>query len=489
MQMRNLFCRLLLFLGGISTPFCAQLVNTHQAQPSITRAASRLMRHRMILASSTGALCNGVADDTSAIQAALNELTAYNYQVGKNVNATVVLPDGSCRITHTLIMGLYGSLIGDNNATILYADYSAWQGNNYDALDITINTQIPSEEAIANRKISGFSLFGKNSTTVVSTGIRVYSTAPTAGTVVTDQLPYLSFDHLLVSSFDTGIELDDVVASTIDTVNLSLVRCGVLISGNVVNVNMSHLQIQYSTPLQTSATKLSSIGVLVTLKTYANHGPDYPQGIILSDSDIVGFDYDLQVGFCEACNFHDNILDYGGDGPQQAGATVSIGLTYAVTLRANYIANNSANGVGIDVVNPLDVSQGSNNDNIWIEGNYITSYASNNTATGISFDVGTNPSRGVHIENNHFRNLMQGIAINHPVTFSSIRGNYGDQVANWLINLNGLSNQSLPGLLIQGNWDSDPIAVVNIGNATGFELEWNYSPIQTTEAPNRLQQH
>ena len=487
--MKKLFCSLLFFLAVTSTELSAQLINTQQSHPNITRIVSQLAETRMILASSTGALCNGTADDTNAIQTALNELTAYSIQVGKYVNTTVVLPDGACRITHTLVMGLYGSLIGDNNATTLFADYSAWQGNNYDALDITINTQIPSEEAIANRRISGFSLFGRNNSTVVSTGIKVYSTAPTAGTAVSDQLPYLSFDHLLISSFDTGIELDDVVASTIDTVNLSLVRCGVFINGNAVNVNMSHLQIQYSTPLQTSATKASSTGILVTGRPYPNHAPAYPQGIILSDSDIVAFDYDLQINFCEICNFHDNILDYGGDGPQQSGATVWLGLIYGVTLRNNYIANTDTNGIGINVVNPSAVSQNSNNDNIWIEGNYITSYASNNSSTGISLATGTNASRGVHIENNHFRNLVQGISVNHPMTFSSIRGNYGDQITDWLINLNGSSGQSLPGLLIQGNWDSDSIPVVNVGSAAGFELEWNYSPAQATVAPNHLQQH
>jgi hypothetical protein len=50
------------------------------------------------------------------------------------------------------------------------ADYSAWQGNNYDALNITTNTQIlPSEEATTDRRISGFSLIGRNNSNVTLT--------------------------------------------------------------------------------------------------------------------------------------------------------------------------------------------------------------------------------------------------------------------------------------------------------------------------------
>jgi hypothetical protein len=67
--------------------------------------------------------------------------------------------------------------------------------------------------------------------------------------------------------------------------------------------------------------------------------------------------------------------------------------------------------------------------------------------------------------------------------FSSIRGNYGDQVTDWLVNLNGSFNLARPGILVQGNTDSDNIPVVNVGSASGFELEWNYSPVQTT--PNK----
>jgi hypothetical protein len=207
------------------------------------------------------------------------------------------------------------------------------------------------------------------------------------------------------------MELDDIVASTVDTVGISAVRIGISLACNAVNINLSHLQIQYSSTSQTSNSKATTDAIVTTGKSYAGHAPDHPQGITMSDSDIVKFDYDLMIAFCSACNFHDNILDYGGDGPTHTGATVWLGPVYGVVLRNNYIANSNTNGAGVYIDNPNAVSQASNNDNIWIEGNYITSYAgSGNSMTGIELAAGSNPSRGIHIDNNHFRNVVQGIS-------------------------------------------------------------------------------
>lgn len=462
-----------------ASPLQAQHANSSHTPLNI-RLVAMLKKNGFINALSAGAVCNGTTDDTSAIQAALSAQTAYNIQVGTNVSTTVVLPDGTCRITQTLTMGLYGSLVGNNNATTLYADYSSWHGNNYDALDITTNTQIPSQEAIATRKIADFSFIGRNNSKVVSTAINVYSTSPTAGAEISDQIPYLLFSHLLVSGFDTGIEMNDVVATTVDAVGISQVRTGVLLAGNVVNTNLSHLQVQYSTGSYTSNSKSATTGIIITSKTYSN-GVDYPQGIIISDSDVVGFDNDLTVNYCENCNFHDNIFDYGGEGTLKNGTTVWLGLVYGTALRNNYIANNYADAFGVNLVGPPEISQSSNNDGIWIEGNFITCYASSPGMIGVALGAGSYPSRGVHIENNHFVNVLQGIELSHPLQFSSIRGNYGDKVTQWLINLDGSVNPiSHVGLLIQGNYDSDSIPVVNVGNASGYELEWNYSPLQTT---------
>jgi hypothetical protein len=423
-----------------------------------------------LCASAAGPACDGVTDDTATIQAELNNAANQLHP------ETVSLPEGTCLIESTLVIGAYGSLVGSGNGTTILANYAKWRATNgdYDAIELTSSGAMPDQRFMGNRRISGFLLQGSGNSAVVSTGIKVFYTGGAAGSAVAGQFALISFDHLLVSDFDTGIDLSDLTASSMSSVSISAVRQGVVIRGLVYNLQMNHVEIQYASASFTPAGGQGSYGISVTSKGYGN-GTGYPQGIELSDSAIVAYDNDLAISYCSSCKFHDNILDYGGDGTLGSGVTVAIGLISDFQLRGNYIANTTSSGALVSVANPNN-----DNNNIWIEDNTFTSYASSNNATGISFSGGSGQNRGVHLNHNSFLNLWQGVSIDHPIAYSTIIGNHGETITSYLINLNGSFNQSLPGLFVDGNTDSDSVPVVNVGSATGYKLGWNASPTQTT---------
>jgi hypothetical protein len=185
-------------------------------------------------------VCGGV-DDTAAIQAALTMASNPTSQP-----QTVVLPEGTCVITNTLVVGAYGSLVGSGNATRILAKYSSWSSNangNYDAIELTSSASMADQRLSGNRRISGFRLEGEGNGGVRSTGLRVFYAGPNAGLSVSGQFALLSFDHLLI---DTAMDLSDITASSISDVSISTVRQGIVVAGQAVNLTMSHIQMQYS---------------------------------------------------------------------------------------------------------------------------------------------------------------------------------------------------------------------------------------------------
>ena len=426
--------------------------------------------------------CDGTADVTSLIQSALNSPT--NLQCDTNgptscmaVSGTVVLPQGTCLITRPLVLGPNGSLVGQRNGTTIFADFAKWPANALPiAIEVVLTSVITSQERLAERTISDMLIVGSNNSTLASTGIRLYSTSNTAGTVVTDQIPYFKIANVQVTAFDTGIELDDVVASTIVDTGISQVRVGVTVNGNVANTVLSNLQIQYPTLSHTSRSGLST-GILILAHTYAGGQYSYPQGLIVHDSSVIAFDYSAQVNSCLSCNFHDNIFDYGASGPSHSGATVQVGPLHDFKLTANYIATSGYVAVALAApIGPQGLS--SNNDGIWIQRNSIVSYNSSLNPVGIGIAPSSYSHRSLHLDDNQFEHFVQGIELNGPISFSTIRGNYGSDISSSFINLNGSFNQTHAGLLVEGNSVSSSVPAVNVGSSAGASVVYNYSPTQ-----------
>src|ERR1700678_732724 len=172
-----------------------------------------------------GAQCTGQGDDTAAIQAALDVQSAFNVAVLKNVNVDVELPQGTCVLSAPLRMGLYGSLVGQNDATTILAHYDRWQSKDYAAIDVAITGPIPSGEAVGQRRISNLRLLGANNSKIAhSVGIHIHNTVPKYE--LQYQVSYFNLADLFISGFDTGIEAEDWESSSIDNVNITAVRQG-----------------------------------------------------------------------------------------------------------------------------------------------------------------------------------------------------------------------------------------------------------------------
>ncbi|MGC2403436.1 MAG: glycosyl hydrolase family 28-related protein, partial [Acidobacteriaceae bacterium] len=282
--------RILFSLACLGSAVCAA---GQQAQLPSPPASASVLR---INAKEYGAQCNGKTDDTAAIQAALNVQSAYNITVLRGTNAEVELPPGTCILTAPLHIGLYGSLVGQNDGSTLYANYAAWHGKNYDAIDVSITGRVPSGESVAQRRIAHFRLFGGGNQGIPnSAGIHIHNTEATYDQQF--QIPYLNIDDVSISGFDTGIEAEDWLSSSISNVNITAVRLGIWLNGHDVNIQIGHTNMAYSS-FDTAHTSNHSATVALLLapnEKFCTNCTNYPQGIDFHDSSVVAFDYDVWV--------------------------------------------------------------------------------------------------------------------------------------------------------------------------------------------------
>lgn len=450
---------------------------------------------RTVYASDFGALCNGTTDDTAAVQAALNTANyAYNLPLTTLQAVDVVLPQGSCLILHTLTMGVHGSLSGSGDATYLVADYAAWQGSNFDLIEITTNGQLPGGASDNNRHISNLTLLGISNSSVVSTAIEVDNKANVYGSQYA--FPNLMFDKLFVSGFDTAFELQDMRDSAMEQVVVADVRVGVDFNGNVNNFQIGDSTISFSSWDSTS-NHSASVGINVVPNTKYQSGSNIclvnlfcaPQGIIVHDSTNEGFDYGFYVTQCIECNFHHNNVDECGDdsagGADGPGTCFFLGQ-YSIGpmwITDNWIATANATGNGIySNANTTNIAAG-----LWIKDNRFWGYTAPGSTLGVAM-VGTSSGalQFVHIDGNTFYNFNTGIYLSQALTNSTIKDNSGSALTSSLINLAGVTSLNHAQLYIDGNADPiDNVPVVNEGSATGYRLGYNISG-SSQSAPHQL---
>jgi hypothetical protein len=418
-----------------------------------------------------GAKCIGPAfDDTAAIQAALDVAYAYNINLLKTVPGVVELPAGTCHITKALRMGFHNSLVGQGEATILFVDYGSWKsGADHNALEIGITGPIPSGESVSQRRIAGFVLMGNgNSTMPDSVGIHLYNTVPSYDQ--THQIPYFNIDDMMITGFDTGIEGEDWLSSSVNNVNLTCVRQGIWLNGHAVNIQIGHTQMAYSSfANQHTSNRAATVGLLLSPNSkYCNNCTNYPQGISFHDSSIVAFDDDVWIQHAVTVSIHDSVLDYGAVGLVNNGAGIRISsVGGGLFIHHNYLSlNPSPSSCGI-------CSEANATDGIWIESNYLTSYdvSGKNNQIGILL-AGAGPTRDWHINSNTFLHYSIGVQFKQAPAYSEVKGNFGERISGTLIDLAGQPGLVYKNMVVRDN-TSPASSMIRSGDAKGVTLDSN----------------
>jgi hypothetical protein len=433
-----------------------------------------------------GAVCNGLNDDTAAINAALAATFAWNTNLLANENLDVELPQGTCQITAPLKMGIHGSLTGQGDASKLWANYAAWRGSDHNAIEITATAALPGSQSIAERKLSDFTIFGSNNATIPDTTAIVIQNTANVYSPTEYAISAMSLDHIHIAAFDTGILAEDFKDSVIESVTISNVRRGIALDGQVLDVQISHGTIQIGSWGATSThTSTTGLSIEVNHKYGAGCGNNQycaPQDIVVHDSTIIAFDnliYDQQ---CVQLDIHDNALDSASRGPVGNGGSGvligPLGIAGGLWIKNNWIGVNGANAYGVQ-------STGIQGNGLWIEDNYFFPYIAPTTSSGIAL-TGASFVAGVHIVGNTFGQqngigFEQDIDLKQPVVYSEIRNNFGIYTGQYMINLSGLNGLTHTNLIVDGNSDSDRIPVIhNDGSATGYTTGINKSPVQVT---------
>lgn len=418
-----------------------------------------------------GAKCIGPAfDDTSAIQSALEAAYAYNVNLLKPVSGVVALPAGTCHITRPLKLGQHGSLVGQGEATTLMADYANWKGGmDHNALEVAITGTIPSGESVAQRRIGGFVLMGSgNDKLPDSVGIHLYNTVNAYDQ--THQVPYFNLDNMMITGFDTGIEGEDWLSSSINNVNLTCVRQGIWLNGHAVNIQIGHTQMAYSQfANQHTSDRSATVGLRLSPNAkYCVNCTNYPQGISFHDSSIVAFDDDIWIQHAVAVSIHDSVLDYGAGGLVKRGAGIKISsVGGGLFIHHNYLSiNPSSAAYGI-------YSEANATDGVWIESNFLTTYDLSGKYPQVGMLLaGGGSTRGWHINANTFNHYHIGIQFKQAPAYSEVKGNFGEQISGALIDL-----AAQPGLVykstIVSNNNAPAATAVTAGDAKGATLDAN----------------
>ena len=423
-----------------------------------------------------GAQCSGKTDDTAAIQAALDVQSTFNISTYKTVNVDVELPQGTCMLSAPLRMGMYGSLTGQNDGTTLFANYSGWHGNNYAAIDVSISGRVPSGESVGLRRISNLRLYG-NGNAGIPDSVGIYIHNQDAVYDQAFQIPYFNIEDVMISGFDTGIEAEDWLSSSINNVNITAVRQGIFLNGHDVNIQIGHTNLAYSADAASHTShRGATVGLLLAANAkFCTNCTNYPQGISFHDSSVVAFDYCVWVSQAITVDVHDNVLDYAGRGTLKSGAGVQISTVGGgLYIHHNYIAlQPDSNAYGV-------YSTANATDGIWIESNYFTNYAAkNNSDIGIAVS-GRGQTKDWHINANTFINYRQGIYFNQAPSYSEVRNNFGSGTTGALINLAGVPGLAYQNMFVDGNTNDTSAPVVKRGTATGVVVGDNSGPGQIT---------
>jgi hypothetical protein len=469
--------------------------------------SAQIMPQTTIKASEFGALCNGTNDDTAAIQKAMN--VASNV-VGITqappqlmVDGTVELPQGRCSISQPLVSMNYGSLSGSGSGTWLTT--TNWTGGNAAMVNIVqgypASTYLSQINTSINRSVKNINFVYNGSASAI-TAVKVYNQTGTPTTPYPNgagsnpqsyQIPQVTLEGDSVYAMDTGFELDDCGNCVIFDNYIDGVRVGIADIGNNYALNITDNQILQGiltyTPLTGNTSGIYSVsnvrysctggtGPACTGGTIAQNVTTSPQGLIIYGTTVESFNYD--GNFVNALQ-----LQIQGSGFDSANTSAMyMGVLKFAQIFNSFFANSSLTTPVVEVA-ALTASQGAglaNQDGLWFDKNFVYAY-SPSTGAGIQFDSGTIARRNAYITEDQFANVADGIKLISPVTYSTIRGNYGVTLSHSLINFDATGSGSFLATSVTDNKESDssspiPIYVDTAGG--GYVIGYNQSVAQVT---------
>lgn len=434
-RLHRAFGALLLLL--LAVPACAQSV-------VVKEAPARVLDF--------GARCDGRHDDTAAFRDAIKALSDRPHRL--------LLPEGVCRITGPVVIPTpMVQLVGEGAGSVIEADFAEWRDHEDLAALELLNTDA---WVTIGRAFRDFSVRGVHNGAVVSTGIRMLSAnnRPPYG----HYLAGILMENVHVNGFDTGIEIRDTIRSSFRFVQVDQCRVGFALIGENVNDQFQNLFAGNFSFAHTSSRE-PSVGFMIDSATYSDHRAHGPEGIILTDSVIVGATTDLYVRQGLFIVVSRNVLDLA------QGSSVLIEDPSTFRLEDNYLSSQGTAQSVVMVRAPrIDL------DSLSILGNQIDGLGKKGNA-GIDFGDGTR-RRGVLVERNHFIGLASPMRFAALPETSVLRDNYGSGNSGPLIKIEGEGNAGA-GVVIEGNHSSDRQPVLQT-RKTGFTLGVNTSATSST---------
>ncbi len=353
-------------------------------------------------------------DWTIAIQKALDSTPLYKQ---------VILPMQKCRITKTLKIPVGTSLVGFGSSSIIEADYTYWQNQDYRAIYIATREGINYQENTYNQHFENFSVIGKNNAAIESIGIDISTPSSiTYDVAVNYSLLFGHFKNVLVSKFDIAWNVVECWMTTFDNLSILDCRIGVNIAGKSVNITFSNIMAtNFSSEFTSNAGK--KYGVHIDSKfTYKdgndeNDDPDEgrPEGIFFSNCVIYGADTNVYTKRVLFVRFTDCILDGATE-----DAVVILGPDNA-TFKGCYIFTSGIGFCGVNLL-PLNTSDSK----IEISDCYISGLTGEGTSTqyGIYSFSNITVRSNVLINGNKIRGFSDPIHFNR-LNGSKITNNYG----------------------------------------------------------------
>jgi hypothetical protein len=427
---------------------------------SLTKVSMSMIDGAFYNAVDYGADPTGVADSTSAIQAALN--------ASQNADGmgTAILTQGIYKITAPIEIKRLRSLVGIGSVEI-QADFASWTGDNV-AIKVVIDDVATALDVFRsmNRSIDNIRIKGLNNTGIVSTAMKFYTSQSISPSVAVNYSYILSnVNKVWVSQFDTAFDLLECWNTTFTNCRSVRTRRGVVIQGKSVNVFFIGCSF---TNLTNDYTSSASLKFGVTIDSgfhYAGGAEGRPEGINFQSCLIFDGDENIVLDRGYQITISDCIVD----GAVQDCITLTDAT--AVFISGNYIFTNGVGYAGFKFK-----ATGAADDRVVnITGNQFTGAAS---SYGIDFVNSGATRRGVTIENNKFDDWDTAIRCVIGVDYSTITGNFGKSITTRFIYM---ENGGL-GTVIDKNTctDSVPVLVLHPNTNANLKIGDNQSPTSKT---------
>lgn len=377
---------------------------------SLTKVSYSMIAGAPVNVTDFGAVGDGVADDTAAIQAAIDSFSGYFGTVLLASNATY-------RITSSLVLNRGRNLVGDGSPEIV-ADFSSanWAGD-YVALkfitDAASGGNGPWLQDAFGQKSYGFRLTGKNNSTLVSYGVRIYTTQTIAvSSAVQYSFLWGTIENINIRRFDTAIWMQECWNSFFNNVVITYCRRGLVVEGKSVNVTFVGLQIQNPENTYTSSTA-NTVGILLDSSTrYLSGAEGRPEGLTFMGGLIYGHYNNVDASRCLQAVFNSVIIDGASD------SCVVVRTPDGVTFESCYFFTVKASGSCVEF--PATSAGSARTSTI----NNCKFAGYDDTQIGVSFTAGGASRQNVNLTNNTGNNLARFVSALNVPSYSQITDNY-----------------------------------------------------------------